>query len=145
MLKGREYRRLVTGSHEKVHAYGFLSEKGKSMFILRDNLNGEEVIKVLSKFINKFHRIILIWDKATWHKKSKKVQEYLKKHRRELKIIWLPTGCPEMNPVEECWRQAKDEVNGGRIHESLKVMIEELRYFLRYTEFRQDMVEYLRP
>jgi len=115
------------------------------MFTLRDKLNGEEVIKVLSKFLNKFHRAILIWDKATWHKKSKKVQKYLKKHRRELKIIWFPTGCPEMNPVEECWNQAKDEVNGGRIHKSLEVMKDKLRHFLKYTDFKQNMGRYLRP
>lgn len=145
VLKGREYRRLVTGSHQKVHAYGFLSENSKKMFALRNNLNAEEFLKVLSKFLHKFKRAILILDKAPWHKKSKKVQRYLKKHRRELKIIWFPTGCPEMNPVEECWRQAKEEVNGGRIHESLEVMKKKLRYFLKYTDFKQDMGKYLRP
>lgn len=145
MLKGKEYRRLVTGSHQKVHAYGFLSEEDKKMFTLRQDLNAEEFLKVLSKFLHKFKRAILILDKAPWHKKSKKVQRYLKDHRRELKIIWFPTGCPEMNPVEECWRQTKEEVNGGRIHESLEVMKKELKYFLRYNDFKQDMRKYLRP
>jgi len=135
----------VTGSHKKVHAYGFLSENGKKMFTLRKNMNAEEFIKVLSKFLHKFKRAILILDKAPWHKKSKKVQKYLKEHRRELKIIWFPSGCPEMNPVEECWRQAKGEVNGGRIHESFERMVKELRYFMKYTEFRQNMGKYLRP
>jgi len=145
VLKGREYRRLVTGSHQKVHAYDFLSENRKRMFALRKELNAKEFLNVLSIFLHKFKRAILILDKAPWHKKSKRVQEYLKKHRRELKIIWLPTGCPEMNPVEESWRQAKKEVNGGRIHESLEEMKEELRHFLKYTDFRQDMGKYLRP
>lgn len=145
MLKGTKYRRLVTGSHQKIHAYGFISEKSKKMFTLRRNMNAKEFLNVLSIFLHKFKRAILILDKAPWHKKSKKVQEYIKKHRRELKIIWLPTGCPEMNPVEECWRQAKKEVNGGRIHESFEVMKKEIRYFLKYTEFKQDMGKYLRP
>jgi len=130
VLKGREYRRLVTGSHKKVHAYGFLSENGKKMFTLRKNMNAEEFIKVLSKFLYKFKRAILILDKAPWHKKSNKVKKYLKEHRRELKIIWFPSGCPEMNPVEECWRQTKGEVNGGRIHESFERMVKELRAYL---------------
>lgn len=143
MLKGTKPRRLVTGSHEKGHAYGFMSESGKRMFLIRDELNGKEVIKVLSIFLWKFKRAILVLDKASWHKKSKKVEAYLKKNRRRLKIIWLPTGCPEMNPVEECWRQAKKEVNGGRIHKNLKTMKRELRKFLRYTNFTQDMRKYL--
>jgi len=115
------------------------------MFTLRNNLNAKEFLDVLSKFLHKFKKVILILDKASWHKKSKKVQRYLKKHRREIKIIWFPTGCPEMNPVEECWRQTKKEVNGGRIHKSLEVMKKELRYFLKYTDFRQNMGKYLRP
>ena len=145
VLKGVEYRRYVTGSHKKVHAYGFLSEQGNKMFALKNNLNAEEFLKVLSKFLHKFKKAILILDKAPWHKKSRKVKKYLNKHRRELKIIWFPTGCPEMNPVEECWRQAKEEVNGGRIHENFEVMEKELRHFLKYTDFRQDMGKYLRP
>lgn len=145
VLKGREYRRLVTGSHKKTHAYGFLSENGKKMFTLRNNLNAKEFLRILSKFLHKFKKAILILDKAPWHKKSKKVQRYLKKHRRELKMIWFPIGCPEMNPIEECWRQAKEEVNGGKIHKSFEVMKKELRYFLRYAEFKQDVGKYLRP
>ena len=39
----------------------------------------------------------------------------------------------------------KREVNGERIHESFKVMKKELIYFLKYTQFKQDMVKYLRP
>lgn len=127
-----------------MHAYGFLSENGRKMFRLRRNLNAKEFINVLSAFLHKFKRAILVLDKATWHKKSIIAQKYLKKQRRELKIIWFPTGCPEMNPVEECWNLAKDEVNGGRIHKSLKAMENELRYFLKYTEFKQDMGKYLR-
>lgn len=50
-----------------------------------------------------------------------------------------------MNPVEECWRQAKREVNGGKVHESFESMKKELRLFLRYNKFKQDMVKYLRP
>jgi len=145
VLKGTEYRRIVTGSHKRIHAFGFLSERGKQMFSLKDKMNAKEFIKVLRIFLKKYRKAILIIDKAPWHKKPKKVQKYLKEHRRELKIIWFPTGCPEMNPVEECWRQAKEEVNGGRIHKSFEVMKKELRYFLRYTKFKQDMVEYLRP
>lgn len=145
MLKGTKYRRYTTGSHQKVHAYGFLSKNGKKMFALRNKLNAKEFLNVLSIFLHKFKKVILLLDKAPWHKKSKKVQRYLKKHRRELKIVWFPTGCPEMNPIEECWRQAKGEVNGSRVHKSFEVMVKELKYFMRYNNFRQDVGKYLRP
>lgn len=115
------------------------------MFALSDELNAKEVLKTFYKIKRRFGKIILILDSAPWHRKSKKVQRYLHKHRSKIKIIWLPKGCPEMNPVEECWRQAKKEVNGGRVHESFEAMKKELMHFLKYSKFKQDMRKYLRP
>lgn len=114
------------------------------MFITDSKLNAESVLKALYKMKRRFGKVILVIDKAAWHK-AKKVKAYLRKNRREIKVIWFPGGCPELNPVEECWRQAKREVNGGKIHESFEAMKKELRHLLRYREFKQDMRKYLRP
>ncbi len=95
-------------------------------------------------FRKRFGKVILIIDRAPWHR-AKKVKKYLFKRRREIKIIWFPRGCPEMNPVEECWRQAKIEVNGGRVNESFESMKKELINFLKHKEFKQNMRKYLRP
>jgi putative transposase len=144
VLKGIKPRRFVTGLHKKTHIFGFLSEDKKKMFAFSDKMNAKAFLKVLYKIKSKFKKVILIIDKAPWHR-AKIVQKYLKKYRNEIKIIWFPRGCPEMNPVEECWRQAKKEVNGGRIHESFEAMKRELRHFLKYQKFKQDMRKYLRP
>jgi len=141
--KGIKPKRFVTGLHKRTHIFGFLSEDKKKVFISDNKMNAASFLKALYK-VKRFGKIILIIDRAPWHR-AKKVQKYINKHRKELKIIWFPRGCPEMNPVEECWRQAKREINGGRVHESFEVMKKELRHFLRYHEFKQDMVKYLRP
>ena len=114
------------------------------MFMSRKKMNAKSFLSVLYKFRKRFGKIILIIDRAPWHR-AKKVKKYLNKYLREIKIIWFPRGCPEMNPVEECWGQAKIEVNGGRVHESFETMEKELMRFLKYKEFKQDMVKYLRP
>lgn len=142
--KGVKPRRFVTGLHKRVHIFGFLSEDKKKMFVSNNKMNAKSFLNSLYKMKKRFGKIILIIDRAPWHR-AKKVQRYFSKHRREIKIIWFPRGCPDMNPVEECWRQAKREINGGRIHPSFEIMSKELRHFLRYNEFKQDMVKYLRP
>ena len=114
------------------------------MFAFNEKMNAKAFLKVLYKVKSKFKKVILIIDRAPWHR-AKIVQKYLEKYKDDIKLIWFPRGCPEMNPVEECWRQAKNEVNGGRVHKSFEVMKKELRHFLRYKEFKQDMVKYLRP
>jgi transposase len=141
--KGVKPRRLVTGSHKKIHIFGFLSEDKKKMFVSDKKMNAETFLRSMYIARKRFSKMILICDRAPWHR-AKKVQKYFEKHRREIEIIWFPRGCPEMNPVEECWRQAKKEVNGGRVHESFEIMKKELRNFLRYNEFKQDMRKYLR-
>ncbi len=143
--KGSKPRRTVTGLHAKTHIFGFLSQDKKKMFMSSNKINAKQFLKAIYKIKSRFKKIVLILDSAPWHKKSKKVQAYFKKNRREIKIIWLPMGCPEMNPVEECWRQAKIEVNGGRVHENFEKMNEELKHFLKYHEFKQDMGRYLCP
>ena len=142
--KGIKPRRLVTGLHKRIHVFGFLSEDKKKMFVSYNKMNSKYFLKSLYKMRKRFRKMILIIDRAPWHR-AKKVQKYFQKHQEEIKLIWFPRGCPEMNPVEECWRQAKREVNGGRVHETFEAMKKELRHFLRYNEFKQDMVKYLRP
>ena len=142
--KGVKPRRLVTGLHTKIHIFGFLSEDKKKMFASDNKMNAKSFLKSMYKIKKRFGKIILIIDRASWHK-AKKVQKYLSKYRREIKVVWFPRGCPEMNPVEECWRQAKKEVNGGRVYKSFEAMKKELRNFLKRNEFKQDMRKYLRP
>ena len=142
--KGVKPRRFVTGLHKKIHIFGFLSEDKNSLFASDNKMNAKSFLRSLYKIRKRFGKIILIIDRAPWHR-AKKVQRYFAGHRREMKIVWFPRGCPDMNPVEECWRQTKREVNGGRVHESFEVMKKELRKFLRYNEFKQDMRKYLRP
>ena len=144
VLKGTKPRRTVTGSHTKIHIFGFFSEKKKRMFLQKNKINATTFLQTLSVMRRKFKRVILILDRAPWHR-AKKVQHYLNQHNHTIKIVWFPRGCPEMNPVEECWRQSKTEVNGGRIHKDFETMRKKLRSFLKKAEFNQNMVKYLRP
>lgn len=141
--KGSKPSRTVTGLHKRVHIFGFLTDDKKKIFHQSGKLNSIEFVKALSQMLARFKKVILVLDRAPWHR-AKRVQKYLAKHKDDVKIIWFPRGCPEMNPVEECWRQAKKEVNGGRVHESFEVMRKELRRFLKYADFKQDMRKYLR-
>lgn len=144
MQKGVKPQRLVTGLHQRIHIFGFLSEDKKKMFVSNSKMNAKSFLNTVYKIKRKFENIILIIDRAPWHR-AKKVKRYFKKQRRKIKVIWFPRGCPEMNPVEECWRQAKIGVNGGRVHKNFEIMKKELMHFLKYNKFKQDMGKYLCP
>jgi len=46
--------------------------------------------------------ICVVLDNATYFR-SKKVREFVEE--TPIELCFLPRGSPELNPVEECWRQ----------------------------------------
>ena len=54
----------------------------------------------------KFNKFILFADRAAQHR-SKMVEEYLRRNIETIKIEYFHVGSPQLNAVEECWRQGK--------------------------------------
>ncbi len=48
-------------------------------------------------------------DRAALHR-SKIVKEYLQRNSDNVKRDYFPVGSPELNAVEECWRQGKNNI-----------------------------------
>ena len=61
----------------------------------------------------------MVLDNASYFA-SNQVTEFVKNSKR--KVTYLPAGSPDLNPVEECWRQFKRKL-GNRVLQS----IDELR------------------
>ena len=59
-------------------------------------------------FLKRIHKrepkLLMIWDKAPNHK-ARTVQEYIK--TQNIKQIYFPTACPELNPMEQGWHTLK--------------------------------------
>lgn len=71
-----------------------------------------EFLKALqTKFGKQLH---IVLDNATYFT-SQNVQQFI--DESALKVTYLPTGSPDLNPVEECWRQLKRRL-GNRFFES---------------------------
>jgi len=142
--KGSKPRRIVTGLHKRTHIFGFLSEDKKKMFMSSDKMNAKSFLNALYKFRKRFTNIILIIDRAPWHR-AKRIKKYLDKYRREIKIIWFPKGCPEMNPVEECWRQTRNNVTANKAFSSCDELRKELRRHWSRQKFQHKSINYLLP
>ena len=53
--------------------------------------------------------ILLFWDRAPWHKGAA-VQQVLAANPR-LQTVHFPPACPELNPQEQVWSQARDAIS----------------------------------
>jgi len=49
-------------------------------------------------------KFVLFYDGAPWHKEEK-IEEFFEKNRGCIIPVFFPRGSPELNAVEECWRQ----------------------------------------
>jgi transposase len=48
----------------------------------------------------------------------------------QIELLWLPKRCPELNPMEHLWRDAKQRVCANRQYPTIDIQLER---FLRYV------------
>jgi len=96
-----------------------------------DTLNSERYIAFLKDLLRgRSKPLIVVADHASFHK-SKKIREFVRAHRDQLRMFFLPKHSPELNPDEQVWEEIKDNRIGRqplkdkvdlkrRLHASLK-------------------------
>lgn len=129
------------GSKQAVNIGGAYTT-GKFHFykmIWQDKDNVLENLKLIKK---KFGKIFLILDKASWNK-----NDLVKKYLEEQKIpyMFFPTGASDLNPVEECWRQTRENVTANISSNSIKELYENLGTYWNQQPFTHDVLNYLSP
>ena len=72
-------------------------------------------------------QVLLVWDQAKWHT-SKKVRKWLDKHDR-IETHLLPVRSPDANPMEDLWRELKEQV-AACLERSLDTLLESAQQYL---------------
>lgn len=134
---------LTTGSHRKIVLFGAIAEDGTQCFRTYDNADSDAFLDYLKILLRKYPHMILFMDKASYHKKEKRVKRFLKKHKDVIKVRWFPSGFPEANPVEECWNQGKDDVLGSTFYNSFREFETAVKTYYRTKRFKLDLYKYL--
>lgn len=103
----------VTGKRGRLNILSVVTPNGKLNYhVAEKNINSQEYIKFLSQVIEgRKHPIFLIVDHASFHC-SKTVRWFVWRHRRQIRIFYLPTYSPELNPDEHVWEEVKDKQLG---------------------------------
>ena len=141
--EGSEPIVLTTGSHRRTCAFGALSLGGRQLFRRYANVDGENFLAYLQELERKFAPMLLFLDRSSPHHTDQKVRYYLWANRDRIEAMWFPTARPELNPIEECWRQCKDIVQANRIYPTFEDMRAEISRVLRTRRFGLDIAEYL--
>ena len=134
---------LTTGSHRRTCLFGTVSLNGRQLFRQYHTINGENFLAYTRELKRRFGAFLIFLDKSAPHHRDERVRRWLRKNRNSVKVRWFPTARPELNPVEECWRQVKGIVQANRIYPTFQDMKKETSKTLRTKRFRLNIVEYL--
>jgi len=67
-------------------------------------------------------KVILVLDRASFHRSAAALAALsLFEHR--VRVIWLPSYCTELNPIERFWRHLKDLACANQLWGSLQELI----------------------
>jgi transposase len=90
-----------------------VTAQGEMRYSIKDStINGERYIEFLEELIlNRDRPLILFVDHATFHR-SKLVRDYVRAHRTQLRVFFLPKRAPEFNPDEQVWNEIKNNKIG---------------------------------
>ena len=118
--------------------------------VTEKNITSQEYIQFLNQLIEgRQQPIFLIVDRASFHR-SKRVRWFVWRHRRQIRIFYLPAYSPELNPDEHVWEEIKDKQLGrqpiknksdlkNRLHsalQSLQHRVERVISFFHLPETR---------
>ncbi len=109
----REYR----------YTYGAVEPlSGESCFLVLPYCNTECMNVFLRELSNRYHNdsILLVCDGAAWHKaRSLQIPS-------NIQLIFLPPCTPEMNPIEQIWKEIRKRGFRNEIFKTLDHVIERL-------------------
>ncbi|MCK5123555.1 MAG: transposase [Candidatus Pacebacteria bacterium] len=115
-LPRRKYPEIkVSNTKKNRSVYGFLNIRdGKEHAFKTEWQNMYITVEILEKLrkIYPNQKMLLIWDKAPWHKGCK-VQEFIKEDGR-IKTIEFPRAAPEENPQEHVWKNSRSAISHNK-------------------------------
>ena len=103
--KGRRAVCTVTGSHGKTVVYGLQTMDGRGMCVQYDRFTTENFADFLKRAHRRFPRMAMILDRAPQH--TARIARQTAEDLGGLEPEYLPPGCPDLNAMEEKWRQMK--------------------------------------
>ncbi len=96
----------------------------------KTNVGFRELLKqVLRGHAGEETRVVMVLDNFRIHK-AKAVTEWLRRHRCELRLYFLPTYSPRLNPIERVWRHCRRNVTDNYFFKTITRLMHAVEAFL---------------
>jgi transposase len=134
---GQQIRVPTPGTNDTRTVFGALNIRtGHWSYLIRSSLRKEDFIAFLEHLLVEYPTgtVLLIVDNFSSHK-AHVVVDWLATHER-LRVLYLPTYCSHLNPVELIWLRLKDKIAANRLHASMALLLDSVKSF--FAEMTPD-------
>lgn len=132
----------VDPGRAQTHFYGTLNlATGKEVVLRSDVMNAQVSARYLEQLLAAYptHPIVLLWDRAPWHR-GPAIRQVLADNPR-LEIIYFPAGSPELNPQEHVWKATRGAVSHNHPEPRLPKLAEQFETHLTTTTFTSSFLD----
>lgn len=86
--------------------------------------------------------IFLLLDRASWH--FGEVTDWIEQTDR-LQVVYFPPACPDLNPQEHVWAQARDALSHNHTYRQFQPLIDDFETYLNETLFSTNFMDAFTP
>jgi transposase len=128
--RGQPAQVALTGSNARRVVFGTLNVRtGHRLFVVRARQRGED-FRVFLQTLHQHYRgwrVVLVLDGDSAHTAS--ASQHLAA-QLGIELLWLPTRCPELNPLEALWRSGKQTICANRQYPTIDEVVERFLIYL---------------
>jgi transposase len=140
---GQQVRVPTPGTNSSRALFGALNiRSGRWSYLVRKRMLTADFLAFLQYLLVSYPvgAVVLVVDNYSSHT-AKAVREWLTQpdHTR-LRLMYLPTYCSHLNPVERIWLRLKDKVAANRLHGSMAALLESVDTFFKEMTPQQALV-----
>lgn len=132
----------VNGSFQNTNVYGAYTLRGKFHYKFVEKQLAIKTIAFFERLRKIYKQIIFIADRARWHT-ARIVEQYIQEHANSIRVLFFPRASPDLNPVEECWRQTRNQTTANIAYDSVEELKTALRKQWNKQKFQHKVINYL--
>ena len=133
------------GKNEKKVVYGGVDYRtGQLTYSLADTKCGSSFLAFLVILMAAYagKKIRLVCDNGRFHT-TKAVKAFLKEHREEIEVYWLPPYSPSLNLIERLWGHLKRTVLANVLYATLGELVAAFRKGVRRSTGNRERMGFM--